>query len=114
WLEAAVVLWGTERVYLDAWSWARARQPLARGTGEQEDADGGAVKKEFIPNWTSPEFAAFVDRLRRTLDRAVSQALAAVDPAERRAVQAGIMERTAGTWSALLAAEAAFWPQLDG
>lgn len=111
WLEAAVVLWGTERVYLDSWSWARARQPLAR---QEEDADGGAVKKEFIPNWTSPEFAAFVDRLGRTLDRAVSQALAAVDPADRQAVQAGIIERTAGTWSALLVAEAAFWPQLDG
>ncbi|KAL8371194.1 hypothetical protein RB595_001172 [Gaeumannomyces hyphopodioides] len=109
WLEAAVVLWGTERVYLDAWSWARAQQ-----SGEGEDADGGAVKKEFIPNWTSPEFAAFVDRLGRTLDRVVGQALAAVDPLERQAVQAGIVQRTAGTWSALLAAEAAFWPRVDG
>lgn len=109
WLEAAVVLWGTERVYLDAWSWARAQHQ-----GEGEDADGGAVRKEFIPNWTSPEFAAFVNRLGRTLDRAVGQALAAVDPLERQAVQAGIVDRTAGTWSALLAAEAAFWPKVDG
>ncbi|EJT81140.1 hypothetical protein GGTG_01124 [Gaeumannomyces tritici R3-111a-1] len=109
WLEAAVLLWGTERIYLDAWSWARAQRP-----GKGEDADGGAVRREFMPNWTNPEFAAFVSRLGRTLDRAVGQALAAVDPPQRQAVQAGIVERTAGTWNALLAAEAAFWPGVDG
>ncbi|TLD04724.1 uncharacterized protein PgNI_09509 [Pyricularia grisea] len=108
WLEAAVVLWGTERVYLDAWSWAKSRQNIrSSSTDAGEDQDGGAVKKEFIPNWTSLEFSAFVARLGGVLDRAVAR------EGDDEAVRQQIAERAMNKWDELVAAETAFWPVLD-
>ncbi|QBZ59610.1 hypothetical protein PoMZ_04572 [Pyricularia oryzae] len=106
WLEAAVVLWGTERIYLDAWSWAKSRQS-GRSTDEGEDQDGGAVRKEFIPNWTSLDFSAFVATLGGVLDRAVAR------EGEDEAVRQQIVDRAKSKWDELVAAEAAFWPLLD-
>ncbi|TLS30469.1 hypothetical protein PpBr36_03615 [Pyricularia pennisetigena] len=107
WLEAAVVLWGTERVYLDAWSWAKSRQISMSSADKGEDQDGGAVRKEFIPNWTSLDFSAFVARLGGVLDRAVAR------EGEGEAVRQQIVERAKRKWDELVAAEAAFWPVLD-
>jgi len=48
WLEGAIILWGTERVYLEAWSWAKAQVPDdASGSAFENDADGGASRKEL-------------------------------------------------------------------
>ncbi|KAK3688191.1 hypothetical protein B0T22DRAFT_147775 [Podospora appendiculata] len=111
WLEGAVVFWGTERCYLDAWSWARSKQPLGRDT--RDDADGGALRKEFIPNWSGLDFARFVGRLGSLIDFAVGQALdRAGDRAEE--VKGEILTRLEGKWKSLLAAEAAFWPEVEG
>lgn len=48
WLEGAVLLYATERCYLDAWS--GARDELDAGEDGSGDADGGALRREFIPN----------------------------------------------------------------
>ena len=64
-LEGLLVLWATEKCYLDAWSFAKSC------SSEQEaehDADGGALRSEFIPNWTSEGFGGFVDEIALILD----------------------------------------------
>ncbi|KAK3378898.1 hypothetical protein B0T24DRAFT_610265 [Lasiosphaeria ovina] len=111
-LEGAVTFWGTERCYLDAWSWAKSKEPLARNLSE--DADGGALRREFIPNWSSLAFSQFVGRLGSLIDSAVSQVLEGVaDESEISARKEEILARVEGKWKSLLAAEAAFWPQVE-
>ena len=61
-LEGLVVLWGTEKCYLEAWRYAASLFEDGADDGIR-DEDGGALRKEFIPNWTSGEFAAFVERI---------------------------------------------------
>lgn len=115
WLEAAVVFWGTERVYLDAWTWAKTcqRARAAEGAGgekgPEEDADGGALRKEFIPNWSSEEFGAFVDKLAGVIDGAV----AGLVEAHGEVVKAGLAGRAEKVWRELVAAEGAFWPHIE-
>ncbi|KAK3935560.1 hypothetical protein QBC46DRAFT_397207 [Diplogelasinospora grovesii] len=123
WLEAAVTFWGTERCYLDAWSWAKSKQTMSISTaiGEkggmginvrddyEKDADGGALRKEFIPNWSSVEFAQFVGRLGSIIDFAVAEVL----EKQGEGAKEEILQRVEGKWKTLLAAEATFWPQVE-
>lgn len=107
WLEAAVVFWGTEKVYSDAWVWAKSKQV---GAAERtEDADGGALRKEFIPNWGNSEFAAFVEQLGGFIDRAVEDTLGALGGD----VKASLIGRTEKVWKEVIAAEKAFWPEAE-
>ena len=95
-LEGLVALWATERCYFDAWSYAAEcvgeREGLkewpslemhasididdddapAASADPQAQADE-ALRTTLIPNWTSPEFGAFVDECGTCVD-----ALAAV------------------------------------
>ena len=119
WLEGALTFWGTERCYLDAWSWARGKAEERRasgGDGDQEvgkeDADGGALRREFIPNWSSPAFAEFVDRLGGLIDAAVAGVLAGKEGEERERVKRGLLGRVEGKWRTLLEAERLFWPDV--
>ncbi|KAK4125696.1 heme oxygenase-like protein [Parathielavia appendiculata] len=115
WLEGALTFWGTERCYLDAWSWARDKAEERRASGGQvdkEDADGGALRKEFIPNWSSPEFAQFVVRLGKLIDDAVASVLEGREAEEREKLKGEILARVEGKWKSLLEAERQFWPEL--
>lgn len=104
WLESAVVFYGTEKCYLEAWTWAKSHLDDTKdGTS---DEDGGAVRKEFIANWTSAEFGAFVEELGDIIDGAVQ----AVQGEE---AQEALRQRGLVQWRALLAAEEAFWPAVD-
>lgn len=107
WLEAAIVFWGTEKVYSEAWTWAKSKQdPRSDGSN---DADGGALRKEFVPNWGNEGFSAFVDQLAAIIDGSVQKATEKLggDPKEL------FVKRVEAIWNDLLAAEAAFWPKLD-
>ncbi|ATY59248.1 heme oxygenase-multi-helical [Cordyceps militaris] len=103
WIEAAVVFYGTERCYLDAWTWARSH--VDPGQDPTEDQDGGAVRDEFIANWTSAEFRAFVDRLGLLVDGAVR--------AQSEDVRDALLTRGLVKWREVLAAEEAFWPEVE-
>ncbi|OLN82081.1 hypothetical protein CCHL11_07699 [Colletotrichum chlorophyti] len=105
WLEGAVVLYATEKCYLDAWT--GARDALGDCGDGARDADGGALRKEFIPNWSSAEFRDFVDRLGAVIDRAFR----GIDP-EDRELQARVEARALQIWKDVLCAEEAFWPAL--
>ncbi|KAK0643828.1 hypothetical protein B0T16DRAFT_416686 [Cercophora newfieldiana] len=113
WLEGAVTFWGTERCYLDAWSWAKSKQALAGREGDaRKDEDGGALRNEFIPNWSSSGFANFVGRLGGLIDFAVGQEIERAGEGGDAAKEA-IIARIEGKWKSLLAAEATFWPDLE-
>ena len=108
WLEAATVFYGTEKCYLEAWSWAKSHLDTDKDTAAHPDADGGAVRKEFIANWTSLEFVAFVDALGSIIDEAVTQQV----NVRGEQFAAELMQRCQPKWNQLLAAEAAFWPEV--
>jgi len=111
WLEAAVMFWGTERCYLDAWSWAKAHQPV-RGSDDNDtddDADGGALRREFIPSWSSDGFREFVGRLEGIIDEAVDKE---VENGGAK-IREQVLRRVEGKWKSLVVAEGGFWPVVD-
>ena len=115
WLEGALTFWGTERCYLDAWSWARDKAEERHSSGEdagKEDADGGALRKEFIPNWSSPEFSRFVEELGKLIDDAVAEVVQREEGEEQGKVKEAILGRVEGKWRTLLEAEKECWPDV--
>ena len=105
WLEGAVLFYATEKAYLEAWTWTRNRlvqqDPI-------KDADGGALRNEFIPNWTSTEFVAFVDKLGIIIDDAVDeQRKAHGSDAEKH-----LFSRALKVWDEVIVAEEGFWPEV--
>ncbi|KAH7383609.1 transcription regulator [Cadophora sp. MPI-SDFR-AT-0126] len=107
-LEGLVLLWGTEVCYLTAWRYAASCSPQGSSTASGSEADGGALRKEFIPNWTSDEFAAFVDEIKGFLD-----ALWEME-GEGEGERAGEKrERVEGIWKRVLDVERVFWPVVE-
>jgi thiaminase len=104
WLESAVVFYGTEKCYLEAWMWAKSQVDDTDKDGA-DDEDGGMVRRELIANWTSPEFVAFVEQLADIIDAAVQTQ---EDDAKEALLQRGLVK-----WREILAAEEAFWPVID-
>lgn len=114
-LDGLVLLWGTEKVYLEAWKFAGSKlSPLAEGT---QDADGGALRKEFIPNWSSAEFEEFVDSLAGFVDEYWggegeilhrTTGWARLQGEEKRKME-GYLEEL---WGEILKVETAFWPDV--
>ena len=104
-LEGMVVLWATEICYLRAWQYAR---DTSTQTGVEEDADGGALRKHFIPNWTSAEFEAFVARIGNVVDEMAGLVL--VDGREGRE---DVLGRCALWWRQVLYLEGRFWPDVS-
>ncbi|KAL7822646.1 hypothetical protein V8C26DRAFT_389595 [Trichoderma gracile] len=115
WLEVAVIFWATEKCYLDAWSGAAARLSDAGDKKPEDDADGGALRRELIPNWSSAEFAQFVDALGEIVDAGVRREMEMrKGDEEKEVVKARLVERAMGKWRDVLAAEEAFWPAVEG
>lgn len=106
WFEAAVVFWGTEKCYLDAWSWAKSQITVQRDP--REDQDGGALRNEFINNWTSDEFVAFVDKLGDIIDERVLREVESGGEEARKE----LLRRAEEKWREVLAAETGFWPSI--
>lgn len=131
WLEGAVCLFSTEKIYYEAWSWARkqyrrrsaspmpgsgaaaarsrSRSPNPVTMDYSKDLDGGAMRKEFIPNWSNKNFMMFVETLERIINEGVG---IAVSGNEKRWEE--VKRRADAVWQATLDAEEAFWPDVDG
>ncbi|KAH7390486.1 hypothetical protein BKA66DRAFT_510577 [Pyrenochaeta sp. MPI-SDFR-AT-0127] len=109
WLEPLVLLWATEKVYYEAWRWARRQDAQASPRTFNNDADGGAMRREFIPNWSNREFLMFVEQLERILNEGVSEAVG-----RDNARWLEVKERAHVVWQAVLDAEEAFWPDVSG
>ncbi|KAK5952193.1 hypothetical protein OHC33_006666 [Knufia fluminis] len=99
-LEGLLVLWATEKCYLEAWTYASTF--LAQDIAGADDADGGALRDEFIPNWSSAEFENFVDDIADVTDE-----LAQKDGALRK------IEVYRALWLHVLEIEREFWPNVD-
>ncbi|KFY17672.1 hypothetical protein V492_00480 [Pseudogymnoascus sp. VKM F-4246] len=121
WLDAAVLFWATEICYLEAWSWAKTQ---LNDQSPGKDADGGALRTEFIPNWSSPEFAAFVDRLAHIIDEAVNKMSEDIEYSKDTATQRTTDVRTRTfvrktvenpqkLFLKVLETERSFWPKLE-
>ncbi|KAI4868564.1 heme oxygenase-like protein [Hypoxylon rubiginosum] len=103
-LDGLVLLWATEKVYLDAWTYAK-QQASEDGDGDVKgDVDGGALRKEFIPNWTSEEFQAFVKECQECLD-----AYAAFQDLDTEEVGAA---NSMALFKKVLVLEESFWPMV--
>ncbi|KAI1345228.1 heme oxygenase-like protein [Xylariaceae sp. FL0016] len=103
-VDGLVVLWTTEKVYLDAWSYAKEQSPVAVGDATQDfskDADGGALRKAFIVNWTSDGFKAFVQEIQECLDAYYIQSKGRGSGSVR------------GIFATVLSIEVAFWPTIQ-
>jgi hypothetical protein len=95
------------QAYLTAWKHASALlahrlelQGQAGAEGGEEDLDGGALRHEFIPNWSSAEFEAFVGDIAGLLDELWAKG-------ERGA---GEEEKLKKVWESVLVVEEGFWP----
>lgn len=108
WLEGVVLFWATEKVYFEAWSWAKVQAEGMVERDYESDADGGAMRKEFIPNWTNDEFIEFVNILEGILNEGEQGAVDG-DGGLRKQIE----ERAGRVWQQLLDAEEAFWPNVD-
>lgn len=109
WLEGAVMLWAMEKVYYEAWSWARRQDAQSSPRTYDNDQDDGAMRREFIPNWSNRDFLMFVEQLERIVNEGVSTAVDGDDDLWRQ-----IKTRTGTVWKAVLNAEEVFWPDVDG
>lgn len=105
WLEAAVLFYATEKAYLEAWTWTKNRLVQQDPT---EDADGGALRNEFIPNWTSTEFVAFVDQLGDIINDAVDEQ----HKVHGSDAEMHLLGRALKVWEEVIAAEEGFWPEV--
>lgn len=99
-LEGMIVLWATEVCYLKAWTNAAQHQP--KDAQHDSDADGGALRKAFIPNWTSDEFGVFVNDIAEITD-----ALAEREGAMKK------VEVYKALFLHVLDIEKSFWPTIE-
>lgn len=98
-LEGMVLLWATEKVYHEAWSFAKSHT-RHDSQDHAADLDGGALNREFIPNWTSKDFAAFVEEIEACLN-------------ELAARTEGADEVGLRVWRQVLELEKDFWPAVE-
>ncbi|KAI4599387.1 hypothetical protein KJ359_001829 [Pestalotiopsis sp. 9143b] len=99
-LDGLVLLWATEKVYHEAWTYAREEGKKEGGEGG-DDLDGGALRKEFIPNWTSDEFGAFVAEIEGCLNE-YAQVRGGAD----------VDDVALKVWTEVLRLEEGFWPKV--
>lgn len=117
-LEGMTVLYATEYVYLHAWKHAAAvlastamsqetlPSPASFSTGAERDLDGGALRRKFIPNWSSPEFEKFVITLGEVVDE-LGECVKGADAIEKTRSQC------IGWYRHILWLEAQFWPDVN-
>ncbi|KAK8056381.1 heme oxygenase-like protein [Apiospora rasikravindrae] len=95
-LQGLVMLWALEKVYLDAWTFAKQQSAAA------EALDGGALRNKFIPNWAGDQFRAFVNQIQECLDAYASN------------IGAGDIDKVAmDAWKEMLMLEEGFWPRVQ-
>lgn len=75
---------------------------MPQDVNAQSDADSGALRNEFIPNWSSKEFDDFVRNIADITDE-----LAQREGAFRK------IETFKALWLHVLEIEKGFWPDVD-
>ncbi|KAI1749378.1 heme oxygenase-like protein [Xylaria castorea] len=101
--DGLVVLWATEKAYLAAWSYANQHSGQDVVTDFEKDLDGGALRKSFIPNWTSQPFQDFVKEIQECVD-AYAESQTGEDNLDARFATAAAMVKK------VFVLEEGFWP----
>jgi thiaminase len=97
------------KCYLQAWTNAArfAEAPFSTASkSADQDADGGALRNEFIPNWSGPEFVAFVDLAENLLDEIA-------EAGQENGLGEVDMNRAKDLWRRVLDVEVDFWPRME-
>lgn len=105
--ERGGVLRDGKKCYLEAWTWAKSHMDDELHEEGDADEDGGAVRREFIANWTSPEFWGVC------CAAGVSFWTRAVRAQGEEAQEVLLRRRGLAKWRELLEAEEAFWPAVE-
>lgn len=107
-LEGLAVLWATEVCYLGAWRYAASvlEERTKNNLSGDDDADGGALRQKIIPNWSSAEFEAFVNRIGDVLDEMAGQTKGAEEAEMMRG-------RCLEWWRQVVWLEERFWPEVE-
>ncbi|KAF2755459.1 heme oxygenase-like protein [Pseudovirgaria hyperparasitica] len=102
-LEGMIVLWGTEHCYRTAWMYAaNFSHSLSTPSTETHVV---ALHQAFIPNWTSPAFAKFVEATRGLADELAN---ATVSNGKEE------MLRCEEVFKQICWLAERFWPDVDG
>ncbi len=101
-LNGLIVLWATEKCYLEAWRFAASQSSASKA--HATDADSGALREEFIPNWTSEAFADFVQQLEQLVNELMETAT--LYPTE------DAQDECRALWEEVLDVERRFWPEV--
>ncbi|KAI9371880.1 hypothetical protein BJX61DRAFT_534400 [Aspergillus egyptiacus] len=105
-VEGLAVLWATEVCYLKSWRFSASflgSSAQGQGQGQGGDADGGALREKFIPNWASEEFEKFVGRIGEVLDEAAEGSGGAE-----------LVAKCERWWRQVVWLEERFWPDVGG
>ncbi|KAH7034972.1 uncharacterized protein B0I36DRAFT_317333 [Microdochium trichocladiopsis] len=105
-LKGLVVLWTTEKVYLDAWLYAAAAGGGDGTKDSNEDEDGDALRMAFIPNWTSDEFKAFVEEIRVCLNQFATRM-------QHEEGHEDVVTAASEVFKTVLSLEEGFWPKVE-
>jgi len=97
-LAGLTLLWAMEKCYLEAWRFTKSQGPEDNAS----EGNGDVVRDVLIPNWTSPEFVAFVDDIGQLLDRWYSRSEATSESTKR----------CEDVWQQVLHCETQFWPKV--
>jgi thiaminase len=109
WLEGAVILWAMEKIYYEAWSWAREQDTQSSLRIYDKDEDGGAMRKVLIPNWANDDFLAFIKQLGRIINEGVRTAVKGDEDLQKE-----VERRSEAVYKVVLDAEEMFWPGVEG
>ena len=101
-LSGLIVLWATEKCYLEAWKFAASQSDVTKAP--TSDADGGALRKNFIPNWTTQEFAEFVQLLEQLVNKLMDTI--------KMSLTENAQDECRELWEEVLDIERRFWPEL--
>lgn len=101
-LSGLLVLWATERCYLEAWRFAASQSNVSKAPAS--DADGGALREHFIPNWTSQAFADFVQQLEQLVNELMDKI--------KLSLTENAYDECRELWEEVLDIERQFWPEV--
>ena len=100
--------------YLEAWRYAASQS--SQHSRMEDDADGGALRKEFIPNWTSEEFVDFVDKIGWFVDEIWRDDGEILERGTKKTMESDreeLEKRMLRLWEQLLVTEKVFWPDVE-
>jgi len=92
------VLWATEECYLRAWKHAKSKMDQGLKAKEKD-----VMQRAFIPNWSSPEFEAFVRRIGNLVNKF---------GADRTGEDGWEWQECETAWRQVVWLEKEFWPDV--